>query len=246
MRLDVYLTEKGMCKSRSAAQSLIKDESVSVNGKVCSKCSADVNDGDAVEITGGLPGYVGRGGLKLEKALEMFGFDLREKTCLDIGSSTGGFTDCMLQNGAAKVFAVDVGKDQLDSGLRADSRVISLEQTDIRDFSFEEYGIEAADFIGTDVSFISLKLILPHIFRLLKSGCEAAVLIKPQFEVGTMGKKNALSNRGVVKDEKVRLAVVKSVCEFAENCGFGILGTGESPIKGGEGNTEYLLGLRKR
>ncbi len=245
MRLDVYLTEKGLCKSRAAAQSLIKSGGVSLNGRVCTKSSSEVSEGDSVEIVGERLKYVGRGGLKLEKALTAFGIDLRGKLCLDIGASTGGFTDCMLQNGAEKVFAVDVGKDQLDEKLLSDNRVVSLEQTDIRNFAFADFGIEGADFIGTDVSFISLKLILPHIYRLLKSGGSAAVLIKPQFEVGGMGKIASLSKHGVVRDEKVRTAVVNEVTEFAKQCGFGIIGTEISPITGGSGNVEYLLGLMK-
>ena len=245
MRLDVYLTEKGLCKSRAEAQSLIKCGGVTLNGKPA-KCSAEASDSDEIAIIGEKLRYVSRGGLKLEKALEVFGIDLRGKTCLDIGASTGGFTDCMLQHGAEKVFAVDVGKDQLDSNLRSDSRVISLEQTDIRDFSFDEYGIDGADFVGTDVSFISLKLILPHIHRLLKTGGKGVVLIKPQFEVVGMGKKKALSKNGVVRDEKTRLFVADEITKFAENTGFSIVGREISPITGGEGNVEYLLCFDKR
>ena len=240
MRLDVYLTENKICKSRAAAQSLIKNGGVTVNGKAVTKNSVEVSENDIVSVIEQKQlKYVGRGGLKLERALELWRFDLNGALCVDIGASTGGFTDCMLQNGARKVYAVDVGRDQLDGKLRADSRVVSLEQTDIRDFSLPEN--EQADFIGTDVSFISLKMIFPHIFRLLKSGGYAVTLIKPQFEVG---RKN-LSKKGIVRDEKVRLSIVENIKNCALQCGFEIIGTEVSPITGGDGNTEYLLALRK-
>ena len=240
MRLDVYLTENKICKSRAAAQSLIKNGGVTLNGKAVTKNSIEVSENDIVSVIEQKQlKYVGRGGLKLERALELWRFDLNGALCIDIGASTGGFTDCMLQNGARKVYAVDVGRDQLDGKLRADSRVVSLEQTDIRDFSLPEN--EQADFIGTDVSFISLKMIFPHIYRLLKSGGYAVTLIKPQFEAG---RKN-LSKKGIVRDEKVRLSIVENIKNCALQCGFEIIGTEVSPITGGDGNTEYLLALRK-
>lgn len=242
MRLDVYLTENGICRSRSAAQQLINIGGVTVNGKTAVKNSLEVADTDKVGIVElKLPKYVGRGGQKLERALELWGFYLGGRTCLDIGSSTGGFTDCMLQNGAARVFAVDVGTGQLHEKLRTDGRVISLENTDIRDFTFDGYGITAAEFIGTDVSFISLKLVLPHIYRLLAKGGFAVVLIKPQFEAG----RGSLSKKGIVRSETVRLRCVEEIKRFAEQCGFAVIGTAVSPITGGDGNVEYLLGLRK-
>lgn len=242
MRLDVYLTERGICRSRSVAQQLINIGGVTVNGKTAVKNSLDIVDTDNVVIAEPkLPRYVGRGGQKLEKALGLWSVDLSGKTCLDIGASTGGFTDCMLQNGAARVFAVDVGSGQLAEKLRADSRVISLERTDIRDFSFDDYDITAADFIGTDVSFISLKLVLPHIYRLLVEDGQAVALIKPQFEAG----RGSLSKKGIVRDEKTRLRCVDEVKSFAEQCGFEVIGTEVSPITGGDGNIEYLLALKK-
>ena len=242
MRLDVYLTEKGHCKSRAAAQSLIAVGGVRVNGVLAQKNSQEVSDADTVELVEiKLPKYVGRGGVKLEHALTMWGIDLVGLTCLDIGASTGGFTDCMLQSGAARVFAVDVGSGQLAEKLRGDSRVISLEQTDIRDFSFGNYATDGADFIGTDVSFISLKLILPHIYRLLKSGGRAVALIKPQLEAG---QKN-LSKKGVVKSESVRARVVEDIRKFASECGFAVKGVSESPITGGDGNVEYLMYIER-
>ena len=240
MRLDVYLTEHGMVKSRTAAQTLIKNGDVAVNGAPCIKTSTEVNDADDIVITGEQLRYVGRGGLKLEKALSCFNIKLDGAVCVDIGSSTGGFTDCMLQNGAEKVFAVDVGSDQLDDSLRQDKRVISLEKTDIRTAVIFPDG-EGADFIGTDVSFISLKLVLPHIYRLLAEGGQAVALIKPQFEAG----RSALNKKGIVKDEKTRRRIVTEITEYAVMCGFEVSGVADSPITGGDGNIEYLMHLKK-
>ena len=239
MRLDVYLTEHGFCKSRTAAARLIEAGGASVNGKTAQKPSLSVSETDQISVSEEKKlKYVGRGGLKLEHAIEAFKLELNGKTCVDIGASTGGFTDCMLQNGAKMVCAVDVGTAQLDERLKNDPRVVSFEQTDIREFSLEQ----PVDFIGADVSFISQKLILPHIFRLLKSGGEAVVLIKPQFEVG---KKSLLTKKGVVRDEGLRLKTVAEIKAFAEQCGFECIGCEISPITGGDGNIEYLLGLRK-
>lgn len=240
MRLDVYLTENGLCKSRAAAQELINVGGVLVNGKPAEKNSQNVTEADEITVEEAmLPKYVGRGGLKLERAIELWGIDLSGALCVDIGASTGGFTDCMLQNGAAKVFAVDVGRGQLDGKLRADSRVVSLEQTDIRDFSMPDV---PADFIGTDVSFISLKLVLPHVYRLLKSGGTAVALIKPQFEAG----RENLNKKGIVRSESARQKCVKEIEEFAVRCGFEHIGTEQSPIAGGDGNVEFLLALKKQ
>ncbi|MGN1120178.1 MAG: TlyA family RNA methyltransferase, partial [Oscillospiraceae bacterium] len=210
-------------------------------------------EGDNVSIVGEQLRYVGRGGLKLEKALTEFGIVLDGALCVDIGASTGGFTDCMLQNGASLVFAVDVGTNQLDEKLRRDDRVVSLEQTDIRSFEFSQYAerlpenFEGADFVGTDVSFISLKAILPHIHRLLRNGAVAAALIKPQFEAATAlcAGKSAIGKNGIVRDEKTRRKIVEEIRDFAQQCGFTVGGIVESPIKGGSGNTEYLMYLRK-
>ena len=236
MRLDLYLTEKQLCKSRTAAQALIKSGGVRLNGKVCQKPSQEVADSDNVGIIGEQLRYVGRGGLKLEGAIARFGLELSGAECIDIGSSTGGFTDCMLQNGAAKVYAVDVGRDQLVQSLRDDPRVVSMEKTDIRDAELPQ-----VDFIGTDVSFISLRLIIPHIYRLLKAGGTAVSLIKPQFEAG----RSNLSKNGIVRDENIRLKICRDISEFAVECGFEVIGTAPSPITGGDGNVEYLLCLKK-
>lgn len=243
MRVDCFLAEKGICKSRTAAQQLIKSGGVTVDGRVCAKPSAEVSEENVVEVIGEQPRYVSRGGLKLERALEYFTLNVTGAVCIDIGASTGGFTDCMLQNGASLVYAVDVGTGQLDGKLRADSRVVSLEQTDIRDFSVGQLSEspDGADFIGTDVSFISLKLVLPHIFRLLKPDGMAVVLIKPQFEAG----RAALNKRGIVTDEGLRRKIAAELSGFAEQCGFAVIGTTESPIKGGDGNIEYLMCIVK-
>ena len=235
-RLDIYLYEQKMVKSRSAAAEMIKSGSISVNGSVITKPSFTVNDGDSVFITGEVLKYVGRGGLKLEKAIDFFSIDLSGRTCLDIGASTGGFTDCMLQNGAKLVYAVDVGTDQLDEKLRADSRVISMEKTDIRNVGDS---IPAVDFISIDVSFISLKLVLPSAKAHLKRGGCAVALIKPQFEAG----KASLNKKGVVRDEKIRNRICSEISDFAASIGFTVGNIIISPITGGDGNTEYLIYL---
>ncbi len=237
-RLDLYLSDNKIVKSRSVASKMIKEGKISVNGTVCTKSSFIVSETDNIEVTGDMPKYVGRGGLKLEKAIEFFEIDLKDKLCADIGASTGGFTDCMLQNGAKKVYAVDVGSDQLDEKLKTDNRVISMEKTDIRNVTDE---IPLVDFISIDVSFISLKLVLPTAFRLLCEKGSLVALIKPQFEAG----KSNLNKKGIVKDEKVRFKVCEDIKQFAIVCGFSVIGLTESPISGGDGNIEYLVYLKK-
>ena len=237
-RLDVYLSDNNIVKSRSLAATLIKQGSVEVNGRICTKPSFTVGDGDNVKIIGELPKYVGRGGLKLEKALAHYRLHLDGTVCIDIGASTGGFTDCMLQNGAAKVYSVDVGTDQLDEKLRNDSRVISMEKTDIRNCVGT---LPQVDFISIDVSFISLKLVLPSAFALLKDGGECVALIKPQFEAG----KVHLSKNGIVRDAKVHKKVCDNIAEFASAVGFERSEIIPSPITGGDGNTEYLIYLKR-
>lgn len=237
-RLDVYLSDNNIVKSRSLAATLIKQGSVEVNGRICTKPSFTVGDGDDVKIIGELPKYVGRGGLKLEKALAHYRLHLDGAVCIDIGASTGGFTDCMLQNGAAKVYSVDVGTDQLDEKLRNDSRVISMEKTDIRNCVGT---LPQVDFISIDVSFISLKLVLPSAFALLKDGGECVALIKPQFEAG----KAHLSKNGIVRDTKVHKKVCDDIAEFASAVGFERSEIIPSPITGGDGNTEYLIYLKR-
>ncbi len=237
-RLDLYLSDNKIVKSRSVAAKMIKEGKISVNGTVCTRSSLIVSEMDNIEVTGDMPKYVGRGGLKLEKAIVFFGIDLKDKCCIDIGASTGGFTDCMLQSGADKVYAVDVGSDQLDEKLRADSRVVSMEKTDIRNITDE---IPSVDFISIDVSFISLKLVLPSAFRLLCDKGSLVALIKPQFEAG----KSNLNKKGIVRDEKVRLKVCEDIKQFSVSCGFESIGLVESPISGGDGNIEYLIYLKK-
>lgn len=187
------MTRRALVKSRSAAQGIIKDGIVFVNGKMTDKSSFGVTENDNIEIRGEMPKYVGRGGLKLEKAIDSFNIELSDCVCIDVGASTGGFTDCMLQKGARLVYAVDVGSNQLDKCLKNNKRVISLENTDIR--GAEKKITEKADFISVDVSFISLKQVLPEVKKLLKENGRAVALIKPQFEVG----KSGIGKRGIVK-----------------------------------------------
>lgn len=236
-RLDAEMVSRRIVKSRNVAQQLIKEEKVFVNDRMISKPSFSVNDDDNIVIKGELPKYVGRGGLKLEKALSEFNIDLSDKLCIDIGASTGGFTDCMLQNGARLVYAVDVGKDQLDERLRTDKRVISLENTDVREAA--EKISDIADFISVDVSFISLKLVLPEVKTLLKQRGQAVALIKPQFEVG----KSGLGKHGIVKSDMLRSKAVNEIKDFAEQIGFAVSEIIQSPITGGDGNIEYLIYL---
>ncbi len=236
-RLDSEMVIRNMVKSRNIAQQLIKENKVFVNDCSVLKSSFLVSNDDIITIRGELPKYVGRGGLKLEKAIDEFHIALSDKVCIDIGASTGGFTDCMLQMGARLVYAVDVGTNQLDEKLRNDKRVISLENTDARRAG--EKIPEKADFISIDVSFISLKLILPEAKKLLKQQGSIAALIKPQFEVG----KSGLSKHGVVKSDLLRKKAVEEIKSFSEQIGFTVKGVVVSPITGGDGNVEYLIYL---
>lgn len=237
-RLDILLTEKGLAKSRTSAVALIKEGSVIVNGNVAGKPSELCEDTDSISVSesSGLTRYVGRGGLKLETALEAFGISPLGSVCLDIGASTGGFTDCMLQNGAKRVYAVDVGTSQLAEKLRADSRVISLENLDIR-LADESLIPEKAGFIAADVSFISLKQIIPAIPRFAAEKAVCALLIKPQFELGRV----KLGKSGVVKDPKLQKKAVDDVCCFAAQLGFSDIRTVPSKITGGDGNREFMM-----
>ena len=240
MRLDVFLVEKGLAPSRERAKELIRNGQVLVNGTVRTKPAFETAPDDEATVTGETLKYVSRGGLKLEKALEVFRPEIKGLVCMDIGASTGGFTDCLLQNGAAKVYAVDVGTGQLAESLLQDSRVVNREKTNVRYLEPEDF-TEPIDFITADVSFISLKLVLPSVYRLLKDGGACIVLIKPQFEAG----KGNLNKKGVVTSEKIREAVVKDITAFSETLHFQPCGLETSPIKGPEGNTEYLLYLKK-
>ncbi len=232
MRVDIALKERFEI-SRQKAKELIEAGKVTVNGKTVAKPSLDVEDTDTlvIEKTDILK-YVGRGGLKLEKALDSFNIDPLGLTCLDIGASTGGFTDCLLQRGAAKVYALDVGTSQLADSLKSDSRVISMENTDIRDANLEK-----VDFICMDVSFISVTKVLNKVSELLKDDGSAVILIKPQFEAG----RESLNKKGIVKNYKIHKKVIREVMAFAQGCGLKVRGLTFSPVKGGDGNTEYLL-----
>ncbi len=234
-RLDVALIERGFAVSRQRAQELIAGEQIFVDGKVCTKASRKVDEQAEITMVGSGLAYVGRGGLKLEKALSLWKIPLDGCVCMDIGASTGGFTDCMLQRGAAKVYAVDVGHDQLAQQLRADVRVVNLEGTDIRTLAEDEIS-DPIDFISVDVSFISLRLILPSVVRFLRKGGMAALLIKPQFEAG----KEQIGKHGLVKSQKAHIRVLDQLLqEFAAN-GLSLRMLCPSPIRGGTGNIEYL------
>lgn len=240
MRIDVYLTENGFTKSREQAKELIRSGCVFVGNCQVTKPAYDCGDNADVELKGKLLEYVGRGGLKLEKALSEFGIMLDGRVCIDIGASTGGFTDCMLKNGAKFVYAVDVGHGQLDDSLVNDSRVLNMEGCNIRNMSSENFPLPV-NFISADVSFVSLKLILPKISELLPNGGEAVVLIKPQFEAG----RQAVGKNGIVKDPKSHIKVLTDIASVCLSEGLPIRRLTYSPITGGSGNIEYLAYLKK-
>ncbi len=234
-RLDIALVERGLAETRQKAQAVIMSGSVFVNGQRADKAGLSVAPDAAIEVRGNALPYVSRGGLKLEKAMREFALTLDGCVCADIGASTGGFTDCMLQNGAAKVFAVDVGYGQLDWKLRNDPRVVCLERTNARYLTHEQVPDEL-DFASVDVSFISLGLILPALNGLMKDGAHAVCLVKPQFEAG----REKVGKKGVVRDPAVHLEVLEHFLGHAADNGFSVLGLTFSPIRGPEGNIEYL------
>lgn len=241
IRLDVYLTEKGLTTSRERAKALIMAGQVYVKNQKCDKAGTMLDENETeVEVRGEQLKYVSRGGLKLEKAMQEFPITLDGKVTMDIGASTGGFTDCMLQNGARKVYAVDVGYGQFAWKLRSDERVVNMERTNIRYVTPEDIG-EPIDFASIDVSFISLKLVLPAAYNLLSPDGEIVALIKPQFEAG----KGQVGKKGVVRDKNIHFEVIRGVLDFATENGFKLLGLSFSPIKGPEGNIEYLAYIRK-
>lgn len=240
-RLDVYLVENGLVGSRSAAQAMIMAGEVYIGGQKAQKAGEQVTGGENIEIRGKSLKYVSRGGLKLDKAIAVFSPSLDDKICMDIGASTGGFTDCMLQNGAKKVYSVDVGYGQLAWKLRQDERVVNLERTNIR-YVTEEQVSDKIDFFSVDVSFISLKLVLPVAYNLLSEDGLGVCLIKPQFEAG----REKVGKKGVVRDKAVHLEVIENVLEFTREMGFVVLGLDYSPIKGPEGNIEYLMYIGKK
>jgi 23S rRNA (cytidine1920-2'-O)/16S rRNA (cytidine1409-2'-O)-methyltransferase len=238
-RLDVLMVKKGLCDSRERAKSLIMAGLVFVNGEPANKAGTSYPAEADIEVKENPNPYVSRGGLNIEKAINYFDIDLKGKTVLDVGASTGGFTDCMLKHGAAKVVAVDVGYGQLAWRLRNDERVINLERTNIRYLKPEDINVDI-DFATIDVSFISLKKVLPVVYTLLdKEKGEVLCLIKPQFEAG----REKVGKRGVVKDINVHRQVVGDIVNFAINSGFCFKGVTYSPIKGPEGNIEYLCYL---
>ena len=239
-RLDVALVEKGYTESREKAKALIMSGIVYVNNQKSDKPGNTVKPDDIIEVRGETLKYVSRGGLKLEKAVNEFDFSLQGAICADIGASTGGFTDCMLQNGAAKVYAIDVGYGQLAWKLRTDSRVVNLERTNFRYVTKAEVP-EELDFASVDVSFISLSLILPVLYTLLKDGGQAVCLIKPQFEAG----RENVGKKGVVRDKSVHIAVIEKIIKLIEETNFSLLGLTFSPVKGPEGNIEYLCHIKK-
>ncbi len=239
-RLDLLVTEHGLAPSREKAKALIMEGKIYVNGQKEDKPGSEFADTAAIELRGEALAYVSRGGLKLEKAMAAFPIRLEGKTCADIGASTGGFTDCMLQNGAVRVYAVDVGYGQLAWKLRSDSRVVNLERTNIRYVTGEQIP-EPLDFISIDVSFISLSLVLPVAWQLLRQGGSLVCLVKPQFEAG----RDKVGKKGVVRDRAVHEEVALKVFDAAKGIGFSVKGFTFSPIKGPEGNLEYLMYLEK-
>ncbi len=240
-RLDVILVNQGYAGSREKAKAIIMSGNVYVDGQKEDKAGTAFDPGKIrLEVRGSSLKYVSRGGLKLEKAMEKWQFELTGKVCMDIGSSTGGFTDCMLQNGAAKVYSVDVGRGQLDWKLRNDPRVVCMEQTNFR-YMVREDIQEELDFASVDVSFISLTKILIPARNLLKDGGQMVCLIKPQFEAG----KGKVGKNGVVREPEIHREVISKIVDYADSIGFAVVHLEFSPIKGPEGNIEYLLHLKK-
>ena len=239
-RLDVLLVKRGLAVSREKAKAVIMAGNVYVDNQKEDKAGTMFQDTVKIEVRGNTLKYVSRGGLKLEKAMTHFGVTLKDKVCMDVGSSTGGFTDCMLQNGARKVFAIDVGKGQLAWKLRQDDRVICMEKTNIRYVTPEDLG-EEIDFSSIDVSFISLTKVLLPIRNYLKEDGQIVALIKPQFEAG----REKVGKKGVVREKSTHYEVIEMVLSYALSIGFSVLNLDFSPIKGPEGNIEYLVHLQK-
>ena len=238
-RLDVLMVQRNLAESREKAKALIMSGIVYVNGQKEDKAGTSFEETVQIEVRGSTLKYVSRGGLKLEKAMSRFGVQLAGKVCMDVGASTGGFTDCMLQNGAVKVYAVDVGHGQLAWKLRNDDRVICMEKTNIRYVTPEDIG-DRIELSSIDVSFISLTKVLGPVKQLLTDNGQVVCLIKPQFEAG----REKVGKKGVVREKSVHLEVIEMVSDYARSIGFGILGLEFSPIKGPEGNIEYLLYLQ--
>ena len=240
-RLDIMMVEQGLAQSTETAKAYIMHGEVYVNGQKEDKAGSMFAETAKLEVRGKTLPYVSRGGLKLEKAMKNFGVTLKDKVCMDVGASTGGFTDCMLQNGAVKVYSIDVGYGQLDWKLRNDPRVVCMEKTNIRYVTPEDID-DALDFASVDVSFISLTKILEPTRNLLKDGGQMVCLIKPQFEAG----REKVGKKGVVRDKAVHLEVVERIVTFALEHGFSVHHLSYSPIKGPEGNIEYLVHIEKK
>ena len=239
-RLDVLLVKRGLAESREKAKAIIMTGNVFVEEQREDKAGSTFAEDAQIRIKGTPMKYVSRGGYKLEKAMELWHVPLQDKLCMDVGSSTGGFTDCMLQNGAVKVYAIDVGTNQLAWKLRQDERVVSMEKTNIRYVTPEDID-DPIDFSSIDVAFISLTKVLIPVWNLLKNGGRVVCLVKPQFEAG----REKVGKKGVVRDKKVHEEVVCHIMKYALSMGFEILGLSYSPIKGPEGNIEYLLYIEK-
>ena len=239
-RLDVLLVKRGLAESREKAKAIIMTGNVFVEEQREDKAGSTFAEDVQIRIKGTPMKYVSRGGYKLEKAMELWNVPLQDKLCMDVGSSTGGFTDCMLQNGAVKVYAIDVGTNQLAWKLRQDERVVSMEKTNIRYVTPEDIA-DPIDFSSIDVAFISLTKVLIPVWNLLKNGGRVVCLVKPQFEAG----REKVGKKGVVRDKKVHEEVVCHIMTYALSMGFEILGLSYSPIKGPEGNIEYLLYIEK-
>lgn len=239
-RLDVLLVKRGLAESREKAKAIIMTGNVFVEEQREDKAGSTFAEDAQIRIKGTPMKYVSRGGYKLEKAMELWHVSLQDKLCMDVGSSTGGFTDCMLQNGAVKVYAIDVGTNQLAWKLRQDERVVSMEKTNIRYVTPEDIA-DPIDFSSIDVAFISLTKVLIPVWNLLKNGGRVVCLVKPQFEAG----REKVGKKGVVRDKKVHEEVVCHIMTYALSMGFEILGLSYSPIKGPEGNIEYLLYIEK-
>lgn len=240
-RLDVLLVKRNLAQSREKAKAIIMSGVVYVDGQKEDKAGTVFEDTADIQVKGNTLPYVSRGGLKLEKAVNVFGVDVAGKICMDVGASTGGFTDCMLKNGAVKVYAVDVGRGQLDWKLREDERVICMEKTNIRYVTPEDVA-DKIQFASIDVSFISLTRVLGPVRDLLTGDGQVVCLIKPQFEAG----REKVGKKGVVREKSTHLEVIRKVMAYAESIGFSLLNLDYSPIKGPEGNIEYLLYLKKQ
>ena len=239
-RLDIFLVEKGFVKSRERAKELVKNNGVTVDGKVVTKPSVEVSEDQEIKIIGETLEYVGRGALKLKHAFECFDLSINGKCCADIGASTGGFTQIMLENGAKCVYAVDVGHGQLAQELLDDNRVINREGVNVKNLN-KDFFSQPVEFMAGDLSFISLKQVIPVLKECIIDNGEMVMLIKPQFEAG----KKALNKKGIVKDKKEHVRVLNELISFFEYCGLEILGLNSSGIKGGDGNIEYIVRLKK-